>query len=67
VVGKTQTNLPWGSWDHPYVLSLPQVWFHEVFESDRTPYREAETTLIRQLTGKSASAGAYCINELEGV
>jgi len=58
VVGKTQTNLPWGSWDHPYVLSQPQVWFHEVFESDGTPYREAETTLIRQLTGKSASAGA---------
>jgi len=58
VVGKTQTNLPWESWDHPYVLGQPQVWFHDVFKADGTPYRESEAQLIRQLTGATASAKA---------
>ena len=54
VVGKTQTNLPWESWQHPYVLEPPPVWFHDVFKADGTPYREHEVELIRQLTGKAA-------------
>ena len=52
VAGKTQTYLPWESWDHPYVQSQPPVWFHEVLRADGTPYRQAEVDLIRQLTGK---------------
>jgi Cellulase (glycosyl hydrolase family 5) len=52
VAGKTQTYLPWDSWQHPYVLDQPSVWFHEVLRQDGTPYREAEVNLIRQLTGK---------------
>jgi hypothetical protein len=52
VAGKTQTYLPWDSWEHPYVLSQPPVWFHEVLRADGTPYREAEVALIRQLTGR---------------
>jgi cellulase (glycosyl hydrolase family 5) len=52
VAGKTQTYLPWESWQHPYVLSQPPVWFHEVLRADGTPYRDAEVDLIRQLTGK---------------
>jgi hypothetical protein len=52
VVGKTQTNLPWESWRHPYVHEQPPVWFHEVLHSDGTPYRQAEVSLIRQLAGK---------------
>ncbi len=55
VVGKTQTNLPWESWQHPYVLDQPQVWFHDVFKADGTPYREREAELIRRLTGKSST------------
>ena len=31
VAGKTQTYLPWDSWDRPYVRTQPTVWFHEVF------------------------------------
>ena len=50
VVGKTQTNLPWDSWRHPYVVDQPSVWFHEVLLPDGTPYRQAEVDLIRQLT-----------------
>lgn len=52
VAGKTQTYLPWDSWQKPYVLSPPPVWFHEVFYPDGRPYREREVELIRQLTGR---------------
>jgi len=52
VVGKTQTNLPWESWRHPYVKEQPPVWFHEILHADGTPYRQAEVDLIRHLTGK---------------
>jgi len=52
VAGKTQTYLPWESWQHPYILDQPPVWFHEVLHPDGTPYRQAEVDLIRQLTGK---------------
>jgi len=53
VAGKTQTYLPWDSWERPYVLSQPPVWFHEVLHPDGTPYRQAEVDLIRELTGKT--------------
>jgi Cellulase (glycosyl hydrolase family 5) len=52
VAGKTQTYYPWESWEHPYILDQPPVWFHEVLRPDGTPYREAEVKLIRELTGK---------------
>ena len=52
VVGKTQTNLPWESWQHPYITDQPPIWFHEVFYPDGKPYREREAQLIRELTGK---------------
>jgi hypothetical protein len=55
VAGKTQTNLPWDSWQRPYVLEKPTVWFHEVFHPDGTPYREQEVKIIRTLTGKPVS------------
>lgn len=47
VDGKTQTRYPWDSWQHPYVLQQPTIWFHEVFRGDGKPYRQAETDLIR--------------------
>ena len=53
VAGKTQTYYPWESWQHPYILSEPSVWFHEVLRPDGTPYRKAEVELIRRLTGKN--------------
>jgi hypothetical protein len=52
VVGKTQTNLPWDSWQRPYVLQPPVVWFHEVLKADGTPYRPQEAIILRQLTGR---------------
>jgi hypothetical protein len=52
VAGQTQTYLPWDSWERPYTVSQPTVWFHEVFRNDGTPYRQREVDLIRQLTGR---------------
>ena len=49
VAGKTQTTLPWDSWDHPYVDRAPGRWFHDVFESDGTPYDASEVALIQSL------------------
>jgi hypothetical protein len=50
VDGKTQTRLPWDSWKKPYTAEEPTIWFHEVFRADGTPYRKAETDLIKRLT-----------------
>ena len=56
VAGKTQTYFPWDSWERPYTLSPPTVWFHEVFKQDDTPYRQREVDLIRQLTGRGTAS-----------
>ncbi|HUL16260.1 MAG TPA: endo-1,4-beta-xylanase [Terriglobales bacterium] len=50
VAGKTQTYYPWESWEHPYILDQPPVWFHDILHPDGTPYRKAEVELIRRLT-----------------
>jgi hypothetical protein len=59
VAGKTQTYLPWDSWQQPYVGKQPAVWHHEVLRPDGTPYRQAEVDLIRRLThARSDAPGA---------
>lgn len=58
VAGKTQTNLPWDSWQKPYTNRTPAIWFHEIFYTDGKPYREEEVAFIRQMTGKAASKAA---------
>jgi hypothetical protein len=50
VAGKSQTFLPWDSWQHPYVDHEPPIWFHDVFHADGKPYREREVQIIRSLT-----------------
>jgi hypothetical protein len=54
VAGKTQTYLPWDSWERPYVLAPPAIWFHDVFHADGKPYRQEEIYLIHQLTGRGS-------------
>ncbi len=54
VAGKTQTYLPWDSWQRPYVNEPPAVWHHEIFHRDGRPYRERELEIIREFTGKAA-------------
>jgi hypothetical protein len=49
VDGKTQTKLPWSSWQFP-VLGEPEPWHHEIFRGDGQPYSATEVAAIRQLT-----------------
>lgn len=47
VAGKTQTYLPWDSWDHPYPTT-PVAWFHDLLQPDGRPYRYPE---IQRISG----------------
>ena len=53
VQGKTQTHLPWDSWQHPYIDREPSIWFHEVFRNDGKPYIPEEVEFIKRMTGKT--------------
>jgi hypothetical protein len=52
VQGKSQTYLPWDSWQKPYTDREPEVWFHDVFTITGKHYRQRETDFIREITGK---------------
>ena len=52
VAGKSQTYLPWDSWQRPYVTEKPVVWFHDVFSIDGRPYREREAEIFREYNSK---------------
>jgi hypothetical protein len=55
VAGKTQTYLPWDTWDRPDP-SNPKLWFSDLLQPDGRPYRDAEIQTIRKLTGVSGQA-----------
>jgi len=50
VNGKTQTHLPWDSWQKPYVDGPSGPWFHDIFDADGVPHDETEVAFIRRLT-----------------
>lgn len=47
VSGKTNTIF---AWETPLDVPEPEVWFHDIFRADGTPYDAAEVALIRDLT-----------------
>lgn len=50
VDGKSNTKY---AWDEPIADgSEPALWFHEIFHTDGTPYKQEEVDLIKSLTGK---------------
>jgi hypothetical protein len=55
VAGKTQTYLPWDSWQNPYVNGRePSVWFHEILKADGSPIDPEEVAAIKKATGKTS-------------
>jgi hypothetical protein len=56
VAGKTQTNLPWDSWENPYTDREPANWFHDIFRSDGKPYRTEEVDFIKEMTRSQAES-----------
>lgn len=51
VDGKSQTIYPWDSWTKKYTAE-PNLWFHDIFRKDGTPYKQEEVDFIKQMTGK---------------
>ena len=49
VDGAIQTRFPWDSWQRPYTLQEPALWFHDLLRRDGTPYREREAETFRAL------------------
>jgi hypothetical protein len=58
VAGKTQTFLPWDSWQRPYTDREPTIWFHEVFRTDGTPYIPEEADYIKRVIAESKAKAA---------
>lgn len=50
VAGRTQTYLPWDSWQRPYT-ALPETWFSDLVHPDGRAHDDDEIQLIRQLAG----------------
>jgi hypothetical protein len=55
VNGKTQTDMPWDSWQRPYTSKPPTLWFHDILKPDGTPYRAREVALIKSLSAAPKS------------
>jgi len=53
VAGRTQTHVPWDSWQNAYVTGEPPLWFHEVFRADGSAYRADEVDFIRSICLKN--------------
>jgi hypothetical protein len=51
VQGKAQTEMPWDSWQKPYVHGEPPLWFHEIYRKNGKPYSPREVKFIRRMTG----------------
>jgi len=48
VSGKTNTIFPWGSKEG---TAEPELWFHDIFRKDGTPFSRKEVDLIKSLSG----------------
>lgn len=53
VDGESQTRMPWDSWERPYTLQEPTIWFHDLMRRDGTPYRQREAEVFRQTVSRT--------------
>lgn len=51
VAGKTNTIFPWSSWEKEFD-KLPEVWHHDIFLQDKTPYDENEINFIKSILSR---------------
>ncbi len=56
VAGKTQTHYAWDSWSVTY-HGEPELWFHDIFRADGTPYREDEVHFLMQYRERRRNVG----------
>lgn len=50
VRGKTQTHLPWGSWENPNLAGFEEKWFHDIFEIGGVAHDPNEVEFLRLLS-----------------
>ena len=55
VQGRTQTHLPWPSWQTP-ATDENGLWFHEVFHSDGRPYDAGEIAVLKAARAAAPSS-----------
>ena len=48
VAGKTNTVFPWYSWQEEFD-SLPKIWHHDIYLSDKTPYDQKEIDFLKEI------------------
>jgi len=48
VAGKTNTAFPWSSWREKFD-SLPEIWHHDIYLPDKTPYDQKEIDFIKEI------------------
>ena len=51
VAGKTNTIFPWSSWDIDFTAP-PEIWHHDIYMPDKTPYDQEEIDFIKEITSK---------------
>ena len=49
VAGKTNTIFPWSSWEDDFTAA-PDVWHHDIYMPDKTPYDQEEIDFIKEIT-----------------
>ena len=52
VAGKSNTIFAWKTWQEPESKPEPEVWFHDIFRPDGTPFDPKEVAYIKSVTGK---------------
>ncbi|WP_326548609.1 1,4-beta-xylanase [Mycolicibacterium sp. ND9-15] len=55
VAGRTQTYLPWDSWQEPYT-TLPETWFSDLIHPDGRAHDSNEIRFIQKLAGVSSAS-----------
>lgn len=58
VRGRTQTHLPWDSWQNPRLEHHDGPWFHDLFDEDHAPHDPAEIALMQRLAREMRMADA---------
>jgi hypothetical protein len=66
VRGKTQTHLPWQSWENPNLAGLRDKWFHDIFDVGGVPHDAQEVEFLRLLNAIDTRAPHWPLVEVRG-
>ncbi|AQR75896.1 1,4-beta-xylanase [Sphingomonas sp. LM7] len=64
VRGKTQTHLPWQSWENPNLAGLQDKWFHDIFDAGGVAHDPQEVEFLRLLNAIDSRTPAWPLIEI---